>query len=135
MTKSQKTHRTIGAVPASVSPVLGHKVPKHRTHDRSPIEASFQKKPDHYVGIGGTGAGQPSRYNRVGRLFQTEHPVYMPHLSVDGDDAVSFTDGRHRFAWIRDHGAQAIPVTAYVETASRLEAIFGTSLRECRVTV
>jgi hypothetical protein len=98
------------------------------------MEASFQKNADHYVGIGGIGAGQQSRYNRIGRFIQTGHPVYMPHLSMDGDDAVSFTDGRHRFAWVRDHGARAIPVTTYLEIASRLEAIFGTSLRECRVT-
>ena len=102
--------------------------------DVARVEASFRRNPGHYVGIGGSGVGQSSRYGHVGRFIQTGHPVYMPHLSVDGDDAVSFTDGRHRFAWVRDHGARAVPVTTYLEVASRLEEIFGTSLRECLIT-
>jgi hypothetical protein len=36
--------------------------------------------------------------------------IPMPHLGVDDKGIVSFTDGRHRFAWFRDQGALAIPL-------------------------
>jgi hypothetical protein len=56
----------------------------------------------------------------------------MPHLSVREDRSIGFTDGRHRFAWVRDHGAAAIPVTTGPDGAAQLAALFGTHLRECR---
>lgn len=36
--------------------------------------------------------------------------IEIPHISVYQGIA-SFTDGRHRFSWFRDHGVRAMPVT------------------------
>jgi hypothetical protein len=101
--------------------------------DVGKVEASFKKNLGHYVGLNGSGAGQQSRYDHVGRVIQSGYPIFMPHLSADDDNLISFTDGRHRFAWVRDHGAKAIPVSTYPGADSRLEAEFGTLIRECRV--
>lgn len=54
------------------------------------------------------------RYNRFGEWLlehiETEY-VCMPHVGLD-ETTISFSDGRHRFAWCRDHGVKHLPVTA-----------------------
>lgn len=101
--------------------------------DVASVEASFSMDREHYVGVGGLSAGQRGRYDNIGKLIQSCRPVWMPHLSLDDGGAVCFTDGRHRFAWVRDHGASAIPVTTNPDEAVQLATRFGTSLRECHV--
>ncbi len=98
--------------------------------DIAKVEASFACSSDHYVGKGGSGAGQPSRYANIGRHFRSGHPMWMPHLGLDDDQLISFADGRHRFAWVRDHGAAAIPVTTTLEEEQELLRRFGSALRE-----
>jgi hypothetical protein len=87
----------------------------------------------HYVGVGGIGAGQRGRYDNIGRFIQSGGAVWMPELSLDDDGALWFTDGRHRFAWVRDHGASALPVGTDPDGAAQLAERLGTHLRECRV--
>lgn len=94
------------------------------------VEASFARASEHYVGNGGSGAGQPSRYVNIGHHFRSGRPMWMPHLGLDKDLLISFTDGRHRFAWLRDHGATAIPVTTSLEEEQELLRRFGSALRE-----
>ncbi len=101
--------------------------------DVASVEASFSIDRSDYVGVGGVGAGQRGRYDNIGKFIQSGRPVWMPHLTIDDDGAVCFTDGRHRFAWVRDHGASALPVTTNPDGAAQLAARFGTSLRECHV--
>lgn len=97
------------------------------------IEADFAQG-DQWVGPGGTANGQLGRYEGVGRLFRTAKPVIMAHLSIDRTGAMRFTDGRHGFAWVRDHGAQALPVTIDPANAAALMERFGTPLRICELT-
>jgi hypothetical protein len=94
------------------------------------VEASFALNIHHYVGRGGVGAGQPSRYVNIGRHFLSGRPIWMPHLGIGEHHHISFTDGRHRFAWIRDHGAIALPATTSLEDVVELGRRFGSSLRE-----
>lgn len=101
--------------------------------DIGKVEASFRIDRNYYVGPCGAGAGQQTRYDHVGQFIQGGSAVWMPDLSIDEDETVSFGDGRHRFAWVRDHGAQAIPVTTGPETAERLTTLFGTPLTACHV--
>lgn len=98
--------------------------------DIAAVEKSFLVDRNEYVGPGGSCAGQRSRYENVGLLIQSGRPIYMPHLSINDDDTIVFTDGRHRFAWVRDHGAGALPVTTDPKGAARLATRFGTKLRE-----
>jgi hypothetical protein len=97
------------------------------------VEASFARQPDHYVGKDGIGNGQKGRYDHVGTFIKSGRAVFMPHLSLQDDNSISFTDGRHRFAWVRVHGATAIPVTIAPDEAERFIYHYGTTERECRV--
>ena len=57
----------------------------------------------------------------------------MPHISFY-EGVVYFADGRHRFAWCRDNGVKAMPVS--VDTPGEAETIrkfFGSKSRTCRV--
>jgi|GEM_PF-3490123 len=47
---------------------------------------------------------------------------------------VSFSDGRHRFAWLRDHGVQAMPVQVSSEQRQEFENLFGVSDRVSTIT-
>ena len=58
----------------------------------------------YYLGEG-RGAASADRWIRKHRRLR------MPHIGLDNLGIVSFTDGRHRFAWMRDHGAKALPVS------------------------
>lgn len=101
--------------------------------DVARVEAVFSLNRGHYVGMGGIGAGQSGRYENVGSFIQSGKVVWMPELSLDDDGVLWFTDGRHRFAWVRDHGASALPVGTDPDRAVELAARLGTHLRECRV--
>jgi hypothetical protein len=60
--------------------------------------------------------------------------IPMPHVSLDEKGVVSFTDGRHRFAWFRDHGVEAIPVTAPTrKEAELIKRKFGSRRRTVRM--
>lgn len=84
---------------------------------------------DDYIGRGGEGSLHGDRYARVGAFIRNARRLGHPHLNLKGGAPV-FTDGRHRFAWLRDHGATAIPVTTSPRDAPILEAQFGTGERD-----
>ena len=56
--------------------------------------------------------------------------VCMPHVAMTGQE-ISFTDGRHRFAWLRDHGVVALPVSTSPNQSFVLARRFGTKARVC----
>jgi hypothetical protein len=61
-------------------------------------------------------------------------PVRMPIIGVYDDGSVVFEDGRHRFAWVRDHGAESLPVQAYDAEQERLvRQLFGGRIGRCQV--
>ena len=101
--------------------------------DVARIDAAFARDTSHYVGVRGCGAGQPTRYANIGRRMQAGLPIWMPQLHLHDDGVIRFTDGRHRFAWVRDHGATALPVATSLDAAAILASQFGSPLRECRV--
>lgn len=70
------------------------------------------------------------KYHEFGRWFRAHDcPVWMPTASLLGK-AIGFTDGRHRFAWLRDKGATAIPLTTDIEFLPEFEALVGSDERE-----
>jgi hypothetical protein len=48
-------------------------------------------------------------YWRFDEWIKTHREVWMPVLSLV-EHRISFTNGRHRFAWFRDHGLKEMPV-------------------------
>ncbi|WP_375234404.1 plasmid fertility inhibition factor family protein [Burkholderia pseudomallei] len=55
-------------------------------------------------------------------------PIFIPTVSM-ADGTVSFTDGRHRFAWLRDHGLRALPVEVDQDSVETCRTCFGTTER------
>jgi hypothetical protein len=49
-------------------------------------------------------------YRRFDDWIKTHAEVWMPVLSLLDRRRISFTNGRHRFAWFRDHGLTSMPV-------------------------
>jgi hypothetical protein len=80
------------------------------------------------------------KYARVGEFMASGKTVYMPRVyirKVNNRGATSkiidIHDGRHRFLWMRNHGAQAIPVAVKYEEAREIVRLVGTKVRICRV--
>jgi hypothetical protein len=60
--------------------------------------------------------------------------IPMSHICVEATGDVSFTDGRHRFAWFRDHGIKAVPVTvATRKDAAVTRRFYGSRRRSVRI--
>jgi hypothetical protein len=87
-----------------------------------------------YIGRGGVGqSASPSRYARVGDWVTQRFGAMWMSLLVFEKGVVSFTDGRHRFAWMRDHGARALPVSVYPGDGERISRALGSKLKACRI--
>lgn len=96
------------------------------------MEASWRKD-GLYIGPNGTPDDQPGKYERAGAWFAECRHAWMPHISLDKAGTVCFSDGRHRFAWVRDNGAKALPVTVDRHFEGAIRKQFGTRLRTCLV--
>jgi hypothetical protein len=71
------------------------------------------------------------------RRYSPQWLANMPHVGyveLNGREFISFTDGRHRFAWCRDHGVKAMPVTVEGrKEAAIVRKLFGSTSRVCRI--
>ena len=73
------------------------------------------------------------RYAGVGKFLELHAgTIWMPTVSPLGD-AVSFTDGRHRFAWMRDHGVKYMAVATGPTEREPLRAMCGTRSRASKL--
>lgn len=69
------------------------------------------------------------KYTRFGEwLIRAAIPIEMPHITLRYW-TLHFTDGRHRFAWLRDHGVVALPVTTDADLVERTMRVIGSPLR------
>lgn len=111
--------------------------------DVAKIDASWQRETSMYIGPGGTENAIGQRYRAFGawlrdnldkqKVKTPELYIIPPTASARRGGIVSFGNGRHRFAWMRDHGAKAIPVQVNAEQAEEFRERFGTPLRKCVV--
>lgn len=74
----------------------------------------------------------PERYWGFGEWLAERRKVWMPDVGLS-DGHISFNDGRHRFAWLRDHGVRALPVTVSPRIEAEMERRFGTKSRTSRL--
>jgi len=105
--------------------------------DVSKIDAGWRRDEGFYVRPGGSGPQlvSPGRYTGFGAwLRDSREPVEMPHLGP-WRNIISFSNGRRRFAWCRDHGVTALPVTTDPALRGRLCREFGTPKRVSRLAV
>lgn len=86
----------------------------------------------YYVGPGAP-TDQHYRYGRFGQfLATTTKPIWRSVIHAKGE-GIGFTDGRHRFAWLRDHGVLHLPVSTAHADVGAITAMCGTEIRECRL--
>lgn len=75
------------------------------------------------------GGSDPQKYQNalafVRKAMASGKPVTQPIVSVDKDGVVSFTDGRHRFAALRDLGVKRVPVSVDRGQTARAREWFG----------
>ena len=94
------------------------------------LDSSWQRDSDYVQPQGFNGLGD--RYAEFGEwLSKATEPIWMPTISYSEatDWHVAFTDGRHRFAWLRDHGVKTLPVATDPGEVVNLKERFGTSSR------
>lgn len=84
---------------------------------------------DEYIGAAGVGSNQAGKYGRFGIWFAKARCVDMPVVCLVEGGRPSFTDGRHRFAWLRDHGLAALPIEVPPSEAENFSIRFGTNDR------
>ena len=92
--------------------------------DVAKLEASFAKNREFYVGPRGEG-GISGRYERFGKWLEGGQAIGMPEVCLADNGEVSFINGRHRFAWMRDHGVHTMPVAVPANYAKAVKERFG----------
>ena len=97
--------------------------------DIGKLDAAWRQDHGFYVGSGGDG-GIRTRYPDFGEWLTQGHPVEMPEVDLGYRDVPAFTNGRHRFAWLRDHGVKTMPVVTSVARADDFKTMFGTNITE-----
>ncbi len=81
-----------------------------------------------YIGSGGAGNAIGDRYEKVGKHLSIARKLWMPFVTTE-NGVLTFGDGRHRFSWLRDHGAKAIAAMVPPDQANAIRRTLGTSLR------
>jgi hypothetical protein len=98
--------------------------------DVAKLDAEWQRDIPFYIGSSGKN-GSPAKYARVGEWVDFGSQMWMPHVNLNFHvpQQIAFTDGRHRFAWMRDHGVTALPITVAPNEATEFTKRFGTRRR------
>ncbi len=98
--------------------------------DVAALDAAWQRDPSRYIPPGGRpDDADRARYERmrefIARARRVGIPIEQPQITVDATDGVTFLDGRHRFAVLRDLGAGRLPVSVERLRAARVKASYG----------
>lgn len=73
------------------------------------VDAILSRDKEFYVGPGGEG-GSTFKYKKAMEFLKSASEFNAPSLGVMEDGGVGFSDGRHRFAAMRDMGINPLPV-------------------------
>ena len=74
------------------------------------FDKAFSKSDWQYVGPKGQG-GIEGRYQRFADFVKDAPSVHASNANVSKTGAITFGDGRHRYAYLRDQGVQSIPMS------------------------
>lgn len=94
--------------------------------DVAKVDAAWQRT-DQYIVPGGAN-GQDRRYTKAGEWFAKSPFSDMLVIDLQSEGQIIFSDGRHRFSWLRDNGAKAIRFQVSPADAEKLVTLFGTDL-------
>lgn len=101
--------------------------------DLTKLDFYWQHNPG-YIGLAGTGATIGGRYRKFGEWITKREKIHYVSLNYSKYGYIDFSDGRHRTAWLRDHGVVAIPILTDIESKQWLLEHCGSDLRESILT-
>ena len=96
--------------------------------DVARLDEAWRGDDGYYIGFGGHGSSK-SRYAGAGERLARGLKTWMPEICLGTSGMITFSDGRHRFAWCRDHGVEALPVGVCRECENEVRQGFGTERR------
>jgi hypothetical protein len=99
----------------NVLPVIMHPIEAREGNVLANVNAkafdkAFKKTEWQYVGPQGQG-GIGDRYTKFGEFAKTAPSMNASNVSVDKIGRITFGDGRHRYAYLRDQGVDSIPMS------------------------
>jgi hypothetical protein len=83
--------------------------------DVDKFDKSFQQDKEAYVGPGGSGNAIGNRYHRFNEFLTKNDKIDTSEVHVNEQGKVSFINGRHRYAALRDAGVKHLPVSMSAE--------------------
>jgi predicted double-glycine peptidase len=94
--------------------------------DPARLDVAFAKDADYYLPPGVAAPSErPGGRAGVEDFLRTGKPLQAPRASLDANGALSFIDGRHRFAVLRDAGVDQVGVMVPVEQVALFRQAFG----------
>jgi hypothetical protein len=90
--------------------------------DVAKFDAAFAKQRYSYVGEGGTQNVIGKRYEGVKKYLSENNTIEASEVHFNKDGSVSFTNGRHRYAALRDDGMTKMPMALTPEALKNAEA-------------
>jgi 2'-5' RNA ligase/GNAT superfamily N-acetyltransferase len=79
--------------------------------DTAAFDTAFQRETGFYLSEGGGPNAIHDRYTRFGDFIAEHDSIESSEVTINANGKVGFTNGRHRYAWLRDHGVANIPVS------------------------
>lgn len=101
--------------------------------DVAKVDAAWRRT-DQYIVPGGAN-GQDQRYAKAGAWFAKYPFSNMLVINLKSNGRITFTDGRHRFSWLRDHGAKAVQFQVSPADADELTALLGADTTETVINI
>jgi hypothetical protein len=90
------------------------------------LDLAWRRSGECYVASDGSGAvkGRLERFAQWLELHPDE-PIVAPYVYLNATDNVSFADGRHRFAVLRERGYKMISVAVRKKQVAAFRRLFG----------
>lgn len=88
------------------------------------FDAAWRLDSGYYIPPGGGGAEIKGRRPNFEKFLAKGIPVEAPTVYLDDQGRIGFTDGRHRFSWLRDTGWTRVVVTVNKDQAEKFKALF-----------
>jgi hypothetical protein len=93
--------------------------------DAEKVRASWSKDRYSYFDAADHPNAIKGRVERFGEWIKQGIPVNAPEVSLTDAGEVFFTNGRHRFLWMIQHGETRVPVAVPPEYANEVARKFG----------
>jgi hypothetical protein len=96
-------------------PVTMHPIEKREGNEIAHVnpetfDKAFKKTEWQYVGKNGDG-GIEGRYKKFADWVKDADSMHASNASIDPKGSITFGDGRHRYAYLRDEGLKKIPMS------------------------